>query len=89
MAWQIRFTAQADKAMSKQDAQVNRRIINFLEERIANLDDPRSVGEALKGSRLGEFWKYRVGDWRIICDIQDEALVILALNIGNRREVYK
>ena len=89
MTWQIRFTAQADKAMSKQDAQVNRRIINFLEERIASLDDPRSVGEALKGSRLGEFWKYRVGDWRIICDIQDDALVILALNIGNRREVYK
>ena len=89
MAWQIRFTAQADKAMSKLDVQINRRIIAFLEERIANLDDPRSVGEALKGSRLGEFWKYRVGDWRIICDIQDDALVILALNIGNRREVYK
>lgn len=89
MAWQIRFTAQADKAMSKQDVQVNRRIINFLEERIANLDDPRSVGEALKGSRLGEFWKSRAGDWRIICDIQDEALMILALNIGNRREVCK
>ena len=89
MAWQIRFTAQADKAMSKHDVQVNRRIINFLEERIANLDDPRSVGEALKGSRLGEFWKSRVGDWRIICDIQDEALVLLALNIGNKYEVYK
>lgn len=89
MIWHIRFTEQADKAMSKLDAQVNRRIITFLEERIANLDDPRSVGEALKGSRFGEFWKYRVGDWRIICDIQDDALVILALNIGNRREVYK
>lgn len=89
MIWHIRFTEQADKAMSKLDAQVNRRIITFLEERIANLDDPRSVGEALKGSRLGEFWKYRVGDWRIICDIQDDALVILALNVGNRREVYK
>lgn len=89
MVWQIRFTVQADKAMSKLDAQVNRRIIAFLEECIANLDDPRSVGEALKGSRLGEFWKYRVGDWRIICDIQDNSLVILALNIGNRREVYK
>lgn len=89
MIWHIRFTEQADKAMSKLDAQMNRRIITFLEERIANLDDPRSVGEALKGSRFGEFWKYRVGDWRIICDIQDDALVILALNIGNRREVYK
>ena len=46
------------------------------------LEDPRSIGEALRGSRLGEFWKYRVGDWRIICDIQDEKLIILALQIG-------
>jgi mRNA interferase RelE/StbE len=52
------------------------------------LEDPRSIGEALRGLRLGEFWKYRVGAWRIICDIQDEKLIILALQIGHRREVY-
>ena len=89
MAWEIRFTAQADKALGKHDPQVKRRIVEFLEMRVTTLDDPRSIGEALTGSRLGDLWKYRVGDWRIICDIRDAELVILALNIGNRREVYR
>ena len=56
---------------------------------MAELDDPRSIGEALKGSKLGEFWKYRVGDWRIIASIEDDALRILVVRIGNRREVYR
>jgi len=58
-------------------------------ERIAELDDPRQIVEALKGSKLGAFWKYRVGDYRIIADIQDSKLCILVIRIGNRREVYK
>jgi mRNA interferase RelE/StbE len=53
------------------------------------MDDPRSLGEALKGSKLGELWKYRVGDYRVIADIQDEVICILVLRIGNRRDVYK
>jgi mRNA interferase RelE/StbE len=53
------------------------------------LDDPRSIGEALKGSKLGCFWKYRVGDYRIISSIEDGALKILVVKIGNRREVYR
>jgi len=53
------------------------------------LDDPRSIGEPLKGSRLGDFWKYRVGDYRIISNIEDRALRILVVKIGNRREVYR
>ena len=61
----------------------------FLRDRVAGLDDPRSIGEALKGSRLGEFWKYRVGDYRIISCIEDGALRILVVKIGNRREVYR
>ncbi|WP_222919685.1 type II toxin-antitoxin system RelE family toxin [Xylella fastidiosa] len=56
---------------------------------LAPLDDPRSIGESLKGSRLGEFWKYRVGDYRIISSIEDGALRILVVKIGNRREVYR
>ena len=55
----------------------------------AKLDDPRSIGEALKGSKLGQFWKYRVGDYRIISSIEDGALCILVVSIGNRREVYR
>jgi mRNA-degrading endonuclease RelE of RelBE toxin-antitoxin system len=53
------------------------------------LDDPRSIGEALKGSRLGVYWKYRVGDYRVIANIEDGALRILVVRIGNRREVYR
>ena len=56
---------------------------------MATLDDPCSLGAALKGSKLGNFWKYRVGDYRIIADIQDGALCILVVRIGNRREVYR
>ena len=53
------------------------------------LDDPRSIGDALKGSELGEFWKYRVGDWRLICEIRDKQILITILSLGNRREVYR
>ena len=53
------------------------------------LDDPRSIGEALKGSKLGELWKYRVGDYRIIADIEDGVMRVLVLKVGNRREVYR
>ena len=71
------------------DKQIAQRITAFLRERVAVLDDPRSIGEALKGSKLGEFWKYRVGDYRIIGSIEDGALRILVVKIGNRREVYR
>ena len=56
---------------------------------MATLDNPRSIGEALKGTALGEFWKYRVGDYRIIANIEDRALCVLVVKIGNRREVYR
>jgi mRNA interferase RelE/StbE len=61
----------------------------FLNERVAPLTNPRSIGEPLKGLRLGEFWKYRVGDYRVIANIEDDALYILVVKIGNRREVYR
>ena len=89
MAWPIEFEDAALKELAKLDKPVARRILAFLRERVAALDDPRSVGEALKGSKLGEFWKYRVGDWRIIASIEDDALRILVVRIGNRREVYR
>jgi mRNA interferase RelE/StbE len=56
---------------------------------VAKLDDPRSIGAALKGSVLGNFWKYRVGDYRIIADIEDKVLRIYAVEIGNRKEVFR
>ena len=89
MAWRIEFTPQAERELSKLDPRIARRILSFLDGRLAVLDDPRSVGEALKGSRLGEFWKYRVGDYRIIISIEDGRLTIYVVRIGNRREVYR
>ena len=89
MAWRIEFEDAALKELAKLDKPVARRILAFLRERVAALDDPRSVGEALKGSNLGEFWKYRVGDYRIVAHIEDGALRVLVLKVGNRREVYR
>ena len=89
MAWRIEFEDTALKELAKLDKQVARRILAFLRERVAVLDDPRTVGEALKGSKLGEFWKYRVGDYRVITNIEDGVMRILVLKVGNRREVYR
>lgn len=89
MAWQIDLTATAVKQLSKLDKNEARRITGFLRERLAPVDDPRSTGKALTGPHLGAYWRYRVGDYRIICDIQDDALRVLVIEIGNRREVYR
>ncbi|BAJ83166.1 putative toxin (plasmid) [Acidiphilium multivorum AIU301] len=89
MAWKIELDPAADRELDKIDKQTARRILAFLHDRVAALDNPRSIGEALKGSKLGDFWKYRVGNWRIIASIEDGALRILIVRIGNRREVYK
>ena len=87
MAWRIEFDRAAQKELAKLDKPVARRIIRFLRERVA--EDPRRVGQALKGSDLGAFWKYRVGAWRIIAHIDDDVLQVLVLRVGNRREIYK
>lgn len=89
MAWRVEFDPAAEKELDKIDPQNARRILLFLHGRVSPLDDPRSIGEALKGSKLGMFWKYRVGDWRIIASIEDGALRVLVVRIGNRREVYR
>ncbi len=89
MAWRIEFEAGALKDLRKLDGPVARRITTFLRTRVGDLENPRSIGAALKGSELGEFWRYRVGDYRIICEIRDQDLVILAVSIGQRREIYR
>lgn len=89
MAWKIELDPSAERELGKIDQQAARRILVFLHGRVAKLDDPRSIGEALKGSRLGTFWKYRVGDYRIVANIEDGALRILVVRIGNRRDVYR
>lgn len=89
MVWAIEFDEAAKKELAKLDRQVARRLLDFLKQRVISLKDPRSVGQALKGSKLGEFWKYRVGDFRIIANIQDQKMIILVLRVGNRREIYR
>ncbi len=89
MAWKIEFAPEAVRELNKLDGQVSRRILRFLRDRVANLDNPRSIGSALQGAQLGEFWKYRVGDYRVICRIDDEKVLILVLRVGHRKEVYR
>jgi mRNA interferase RelE/StbE len=89
VTWRIEYAKAARRDIEKIDSQVARRLRAFLEDRIAPLDDPRAIGEALTGSRLGEFWKWRVGDWRIIARIEDEDVRVLVVRIGHRREVYR
>jgi len=89
LAWQIDFDDAAKKELLKLDQQISRRIYSFLFDRVAKLEDPRSIGEALKGSKLGSFWKYRVGDYRIISSLEDDVLRVLVVALGNRREVYR
>jgi mRNA interferase RelE/StbE len=89
LVWKIEFAADALKDLQALDRPIAKRIRVFLRDRLATLEDPRSIGQALKGAKLGNFWKYRVGDWRIIASIEDDVVRVLVLRIGNRREVYR
>lgn len=89
MAWSIDLDPRAKRDLNHLDPQVARRINRFLFERIAPLENPRSIGDALKGTEFGDLWKYRVDDYRIIASIEDKLVRILVVRIGNRREVYR
>ncbi len=87
MAWTINYTDTVKGQLRKLDKQTARRILNYMDNRISGQDNPRACGKALTGS-LGGLWRFRVGDCRIICDIQDETVVILVLKIGHRSKIY-
>ena len=89
MAWRVEFAKGAQKDLAKLDASGRARVLRFLADRIQGSDDPRRLGEALKGHLVGRYWKYRVGDYRVICDIQDGLLLVLVVRVGHRREVYR
>ncbi len=89
MKWTIEYAASAQKPMRRLDPQVRRRIRDFLSTRIASLDDPRQLGEALQGARLGGLWRYRVGDYRILVEIKDEIVTVIVIGVGHRGEVYR
>jgi mRNA interferase RelE/StbE len=89
LAWQIEFAQSAARDLRKLDPQIARRLTSYLRDRVAPLQDTRSVGQALKGDELGQFWKYRVGDYRLIAEIQDRLVRILIVRIGHWREIYR
>ena len=89
MAWKIELAPAARRDLDGLGPQAARRILAFLNDRVAALDNPRSIGGALKGSDFGGFWKYRVGDYRIVAAIEDRMLRILVLRAGHRRKVYR
>lgn len=89
MAWRIEFDPRALDELKRLDKTAQARIIKTVRERIAPLENPRILGQALRGEELGRYWKYRIGDYRLICDIQDETVLILVLRVGHRKEVYR
>lgn len=88
MAWKIQIDKKALKAIAALDNPIKRRIAIFLRDKLAKLENPRLIGEALQG-QLRKFWKYRVGDYRLVCRIEDETVTVLVLRVEHRKEVYK
>lgn len=79
MAFKIEFDPEALKDLKKLDRPIQQRLVGFLGQRVARLDNPREIGEALAGTKLGGYWKYRVGDWRIVCDFQESRIIVRVL----------
>lgn len=88
MAYKVSLSKLADKNLDALDKPVAKRILKFLKDRVEKLDNPRSIGDALTGSRLGHLWRYRVGDYRIIALIEDDKIIITVIRISHRKEVY-
>ena len=87
MAWTVEVSDFAEKQLRKLDRPVQKRLIDWLDDRIEGCKNPRHFGEPLRGDLAG-LWRYRVGDFRIICEIQEQRMVVLALAIGHRRKIY-
>jgi mRNA interferase RelE/StbE len=88
LAWTIKIARSAEKQLTKLDRTAQRLIVGFLRERLADSDDPRQWGKSLRGDKIG-LWRYRVGHYRLICDIQDEKVTVLLLRVGHRKDVYR
>ncbi len=89
MAWTIDFQDAAIKHLKKMGRSEAARIRDFLHTRVKPLDDPRRLGKPLQGEHFKHLWRYRIGDYRIICDIKDDKLVVLVIEVGHRSKVYR
>ena len=87
MSWDYKISGKALKQLKKLDKQAAKQIIGYLDERIAGTEDPRQWGKQLKGE-LNNIWRYRSGDYRILCLLQDEVFVVLVLETGHRKHIY-
>jgi mRNA interferase RelE/StbE len=88
LAWTIEYSESATKSLQKLDRSIAKRVVNYMEQRIATLPDPRLSGKPLSGGMKG-LWRYRVADYRIICRIEDRQVIILVVDVDHRREVYR
>ena len=88
MNYKLEFTDRAKKQLKKLDKHTAALIIGWLEKNIENCDNPRIHGKGLVENKSGQ-WRYRIGDYRVICEIQDEEIIVLVLEVGHRREIYE
>jgi mRNA interferase RelE/StbE len=88
LSWRVEISDIAERQLKKLGRPVQKRILQYLSDRIEGCKNPRHFGEPLKGGFSG-FWRYRIGDYRVICEILDERVMVLVLTIGHRREVYR
>ena len=88
MSFSVRYDEKALKQLKKMDRSVQRLIVNWIEKNLIDTENPRLHGKGLSGDKSG-YWRYRVGDYRVIADIRDEEIIIVIVEIGNRREIYR
>jgi len=88
MKWKLEFSEKADKQLEKIDNSVRKIIVSWLLKNINDCDNPRKFGKALKGNFTGQ-WRYTIGDYRVLCYINDKKLVVLAITVGHRSKIYK
>ena len=88
MAWTIEFSQTALRQLKKLERGVSFKIISFLNEKVATSKDPKSLGTCLKGN-LQDLWRFRIGDYRIICEIRESALTVLVIRLGHRKDIYR
>jgi mRNA interferase RelE/StbE len=88
LAWKVSFEPRALTELEKLDRQAQKRIVRYFQGRIAGREDPRRFGKALQGDK-GDLWRYRIGDYRAVCEIQDDGSIVFVLRVAHRKDIYR
>ena len=88
MSWRLVFSRRSDRQLEKMDPGVRRIIITWLLKHIDGCEDPRAFGKALTANRSGQ-WRYRVGDYRVLCELHDDEVIVLVIDVGHRSKIYR